>query len=104
MNSTNIDPVPADRNLCIKLLPALIIAKATISIVPTIGTRINLTPSWLIKWKEFVSNIKVDFFCDTSQNKQKIKVNDIEVVSPESLDKLNKETNIFSKKWFEKWD
>ena len=40
-------------------------------------------------------NIKVDFFCDTSQNKQKIKVNDIEVVSPESLDKLNKETNIF---------
>ena len=45
MNSTNIDPVPADRNLCIKLLPALIIAKATISIVPTTGARINLTPS-----------------------------------------------------------
>ena len=41
------------------------------------------------------NNIKVDFFCDGSPNKQKIKVNDIEVISPESLDKLNKETNIF---------
>ena len=39
--------------------------------------------------------IKVDFFCDGSPEKQKIKVKDIEVISPESLDKLNKETDIF---------
>ena len=40
-------------------------------------------------------NIKVDFFCDASPEKQKIKVKDIEVISPESLDRLNKETDIF---------
>ena len=40
-------------------------------------------------------NIKVDFICDGSPEKQKIKVKDIEVISPESLDKLDKETDIF---------
>ena len=39
--------------------------------------------------------IKVDLFCDASPEKQKIKVKNIEVISPESLDKLNKETDIF---------
>tara|TARA_Y100001970_G_scaffold294295_1_gene449988 strand:+ start:14098 stop:15357 length:1260 start_codon:yes stop_codon:yes gene_type:complete len=39
-------------------------------------------------------NIKVDFFCDGSPNKQKIKVNNTEVISPDQLDKLDRETNI----------
>ena len=40
-------------------------------------------------------NINVDFFCDGSLEKQKIKVKGIKVISPESLDQLSKETNIF---------
>ncbi len=40
-------------------------------------------------------NIKVDFFCDGSLNKQKIKIKNIDVLSPEQLDKLDKEINIF---------
>ena len=41
------------------------------------------------------NDIKVDFFCDGSENKQKIKVKNIKVISPEDLDKLDKEINIF---------
>jgi organic radical activating enzyme len=40
-------------------------------------------------------NLKVDFFCDGSENKQKLKINNIDVISPESLDNFDKETNIF---------
>ena len=40
-------------------------------------------------------NLKVDFFCDGSKNKQKLKINNIDVISPESLDNFDKETNIF---------
>ena len=40
-------------------------------------------------------NINVDFFCDGSPEKQKIRVKGIKVIPPESLDQLSKETNIF---------
>ena len=40
-------------------------------------------------------NINVDFFCDSDPRKLKIKVKNVEIISPETLEKLNKETNIF---------
>ncbi len=40
-------------------------------------------------------NIKADYFCDSDPRKQKIKVNNIDVISPDKLEKFSKETNIF---------
>ena len=39
-------------------------------------------------------NIKADYFCDSDPRKQKIKINNVDVISPEKLEKFSKETNI----------